>query len=231
MTGRIALVLDRPLSHAWERVARRVGRGRAAGAANFASTARPPSGAALPSPTSATRCGAGHGAVVSDRADPARHRRCARGQHLTDHGRQRSLAGQCHRGVAIAGRRAAGRHRNPFSGDPGRRSAGGCFPEGLAASNPLRAPFGCPDGGLTPPSTPSGALADRTYVEVWRESVNGQALVPATSVGTTGTTARVRYARFRVTAGTDRSAIGQGAAEIQQGVQIAVPEVEGIAQF
>lgn len=107
----------------------------------------------------------------------------------------------------------------------------GCFPAGLAASNPLRAPFACAEGGITPPLTASGALADRTYVEVWRESVNGQALVPATSVGTTGTTARVRYARFRVTSGTDRTALGQGAAEVQQGVQIAVPESEGIAQF
>ena len=107
----------------------------------------------------------------------------------------------------------------------------GCFPAGLAAQNPLRAPFACDDGGLTPPSTPSNALADRTYVEIWRESVNGQALVPATSVGTTGTTARVGYARFRITAGTDRSAVGQGAAEIQQGVQIAVPEAKGITQF
>jgi Tfp pilus assembly protein PilX len=107
----------------------------------------------------------------------------------------------------------------------------GCYPAGLAASNPLHAPFACADGGLTPPSTPSDALADRTYVEIWRESVNGQALVPATSIGTTGTTARVRYARFRITAGTDRSAVGQGAAEIQQGVQIGVPEVEGISQF
>ncbi len=226
------MVLDRPLSHAWERVARRVGRGRAAGAANFASTARPPSGAALPLPPHRQRGAALATAllflIVLTLLGIGAVREASTSLTMADNEASRVNAIEVSQSLVDALLADIETH---FPVTLVADLQIGCFPEGLAASNPLRAPFGCPDGGLTPPSTPSGALADRTYVEVWRESVNGQALVPATSVGTTGTTARVRYARFRVTAGTDRSAIGQGAAEIQQGVQIAVPEVEGIAQF
>lgn len=108
----------------------------------------------------------------------------------------------------------------------------GCFPAGtVAAAPPLRAPFSCDTASLTPPATPSAALSQQTYVEIFREAVNGEALISAASIGNTGTTARVRYARFRVTAGLDRTGRGLGAAEVEQGVQIGVPFIDGVNLF
>lgn len=101
-----------------------------------------------------------------------------------------------------------------------------CYAQGVPAL-----PFACPTSTLTPPQTPGDALGRQTYVEIFRESANGEALVSAASLGTTGTTARVRYARFRVTAGVDRSGAGQGVAEVQQGVQIPIPFVDGLNLF
>lgn len=108
----------------------------------------------------------------------------------------------------------------------------GCWPDGLiAGAPPLRAPFACAGANLTLPPTPNDALTSRTYVEVWREAVNGNPLVSAASIGSTETTARVRYARFRITAGIDRASTGEGVAEVVQGVQIAVPSVDGLNLF
>lgn len=107
-----------------------------------------------------------------------------------------------------------------------------CFPGNLTAdAAPLHAPFACGTATLTPPDTPNDALDSATYVEIWREAVNGEALISAASIGTTETTARVRYARFRITAGLDRAPVGEGVAEVVQGVQIAVPAVDGVNLF
>ncbi len=107
-----------------------------------------------------------------------------------------------------------------------------CFPGGLTTGTaPLHAPFSCGTANLTLPETPNNVLETRTYVEIWREAVNGEALVSAASIGSTETTARVRYARFRITAGIDRSGTGEGVAEVVEGVQIAVPAVDSVNLF
>lgn len=87
----------------------------------------------------------------------------------------------------------------------------------------LGALFSCSNATLTPPATNSGKFTGHSYIEVYRESVNGSPLVTANAVSTEGSSYRLQFARFRITAGYNRAAEGRGVAEVQQGVYIAVP--------
>lgn len=102
-----------------------------------------------------------------------------------------------------------------------------------ANTSPFFAPFSCSSGSLTPPATKSGKFQGNSYVEVFRESVNGSPLVTANAVSTEGSSYKLQFARFRITAGYNRAAEGRGVAEVQQGVYIAVPasSVTGVNLF
>lgn len=92
-----------------------------------------------------------------------------------------------------------------------------------ADTAPFYAPFACSSGTMTPPATTSGKFAGNSYIEIYRESVNGSPLVTANAVSTEGSSYKLQFARFRITAGYNRAAEGRGVAEVQQGVYIAVP--------
>lgn len=105
-----------------------------------------------------------------------------------------------------------------------------CFPAGLAAdAPPLRAPFSC--GPQIPAPELPADLTAHAYVEVYRESIGGQPTVGVNAVPGTGDSYQFRFARYRVTAGYERGAEGQGSAEVSQGVNIKLPSVEGMNLF
>lgn len=101
-----------------------------------------------------------------------------------------------------------------------------CYPEGLVLGQaPLHAPFTCALPGKTPPTSHEGKFESSSYLEIFREAgPGGQPFVTGNSVPTGGNSYRVLYARFRITGGYDRSTEGMGAAEVTQGVHIAVPD-------
>lgn len=107
-----------------------------------------------------------------------------------------------------------------------------CYPAGLTANTePFYAPFGCAAAGITPPATSDDKFGEHSYIEVYRESVNGAPLLNTNSAPTGGTSYRVQFARFRITAGYDRSEEGMGVAEVIQGVNVAVPQTPGMNIF
>ncbi|HUP92022.1 MAG TPA: pilus assembly PilX N-terminal domain-containing protein [Solimonas sp.] len=106
-----------------------------------------------------------------------------------------------------------------------------CYPAGLQANAPpMRAPFGC-TAGVAAPLLPVGPLAAHAYVEVFRESIGGQPTVTVNSLPGSSDSYQFRFARFRVTAGYDRSAEGLGSAEVSEGVSVKLPSVKGMNLF
>jgi hypothetical protein len=106
-----------------------------------------------------------------------------------------------------------------------------CYPSGLVGdSAPLHAPFACASDS-TAPTLPANFVLDHSYLEVFREAINGQPTVTVNAVPGSEDSYVFRFARYRITAGYDRSSEGFGAAEISEGVNIKVPTVDGMNIF
>ncbi len=106
-----------------------------------------------------------------------------------------------------------------------------CYPANMARdSAPLHAPFACASNGVAP-TLPNNFVLDHSYIEVFREDINGQPTVTVNAVPGSQDSYVFRFARYRITAGYDRSSEGFGAAEVSQGINIKVPTVDGMNLF
>ena len=63
------------------------------------------------------------------------------------------------------------------------------------------------------PTLPSDFALDHSYIEVFREDINGQPTVTVNAVPGSQDSYAFRFARYRITAGYDRSVDGFGAAK------------------